>query len=237
MVILGLKKTANKIQSAFYWPGNQVDVTFHCKSCDVCQKIVDKGSVPKMPLIDKPAIKPRVAIDRLRPISPPSEEGHRYIHALVEFATRNPLNNTDTETIVQALVNIFSRLGIPEEILSDLDKQFVSGCIKEVTRLLIIKQLSTTPYRQTNKRSSCLSYTTMNNKHIFNYLPYWQLFVRRGRRSNTDIDFRYKKLKILPFMVTNVGKDGTFRAYSCFSTVDSFRFEEIVSGNGAFQEI
>ena len=50
-------------------------------------------------------------------------------------------------------------------------------------------------------------------------------------------DFRYKKLKILPFMVTNVGKDGTFRAYSCFSTMDSFKFEEIVGGNGAFQEI
>jgi len=29
----------------------------------------------------------------------------------------------------------------------------------------------------------------------------------------------------------------TFPAYSCFSTIDSFRFEEIVSGNGAFQEI
>jgi len=38
-------------------------------------------------------------------------------------------------------------------------------------------------------------------------------------------------------MVTNVGKDGTFPAYSCFLTIDSFRFEEIVSGNGAFQEM
>ena len=50
-------------------------------------------------------------------------------------------------------------------------------------------------------------------------------------------DFRYKKLKILPFMVTNVRKDGTFPAYSCFSTTDSFRFEEIVSGNGTFQDL
>jgi len=41
---------------------------------------------------------------------------------------------------------------------------------------------------------------------------------------------------MLPFMVTNVGKDGTFLAYR-FSTIDSFRFEEIVSGNGAFEEI
>ena len=44
-------------------------------------------------------------------------------------------------------------------------------------------------------------------------------------------------LKILPFMVTNVGKDGTFPAYSCFTTMDSFTFEEIVSGNGAFQDL
>ena len=43
--------------------------------------------------------------------------------------------------------------------------------------------------------------------------------------------------KLLPFMVKNVGKDGTFPAYSCFSTIDSFMFEEIASGNGAFQEI
>ena len=50
-------------------------------------------------------------------------------------------------------------------------------------------------------------------------------------------DFLYKKLKILPFMVKNVGKDGTSPAYSCFSTMDSFRFEEIVSENGVFQEI
>ena len=51
------------------------------------------------------------------------------------------------------------------------------------------------------------------------------------------VSYGYKKLKPLPFMVTNVGKDGTFPAYSCFSTIDSFRFEEIVSRNGAFQEI
>ena len=43
-------------------------------------------------------------------------------------------------------MDIFSRLGVPEEILSDLGTQFVSECMKEVTRLLSIKQLTTTPY-------------------------------------------------------------------------------------------
>ena len=32
------------------------------------------------------------------------------------------------ETVAEALVDIFSRLGVPEEILSDLETQFVSDC-------------------------------------------------------------------------------------------------------------
>ena len=58
----------------------------------------------------------------------PSEGGHRYILTLVDFATRYPkavpLKNIDTETVAEALVDIFSRLGVPEEILSDLGTQF-----------------------------------------------------------------------------------------------------------------
>ena len=75
-------------ECAFYWTGIQGDVTRFCKSCDVCQKTVSKGSVPKvllekMPLIDKPF--KRVAIDLVGAISPPSQEGHRYILTLVDF--------------------------------------------------------------------------------------------------------------------------------------------------------
>ena len=85
-----------------------------------------KVPLEKMPLIDKPF--KRVAIDLVGPISPPSEEGHRYILTPVDFSTRYPkavpLKNIDTETVVEALVDIFSRLGVPEEILSDLGKQF-----------------------------------------------------------------------------------------------------------------
>ena len=106
---LGIKKTTDKIVSAFYWPGIQGDVTRFCKSCDVCQKTVNEGSVlkatlQKMPLIDK-AFK-RVAIDLVGPISPPCEEGHRYTLTLVHFATRYPeaipLKTIDTETVAEA---------------------------------------------------------------------------------------------------------------------------------------
>ena len=35
---MGIKKTVDKIQSLFNWPGIQGDVTHYHKSCDVCQK-------------------------------------------------------------------------------------------------------------------------------------------------------------------------------------------------------
>ena len=150
---MGVKKTTEKILSAFYWPGIQGDVSRHCRSCDVCPKTVNKGSVPKvplqkMPLIDKPF--KRVAINLVGPFPPPSEQGNHYILTLVDFATRFPedvpLENIDTETVAEALVNRFCRLGVPEEILSNLGVQFVSDCMKEKTRMLTIKQLNTTSY-------------------------------------------------------------------------------------------
>ena len=101
-----------------------------------------------MPLIDTPF--KRVAIDLIGMINPPSEAGHRYILTLVDYGSRYPeavpLKKIDSETVAKALVDIFSRVGIPEEILSDQGTQFVSDCMKEVSRLLSIKQLTTTPY-------------------------------------------------------------------------------------------
>ena len=66
----------------------------------------NKGSVPKVPLEKMPLIDTpfkRMAIDLVGPIGPPSEDGHRYILTLVEFATHYPeavpLMNIETETM------------------------------------------------------------------------------------------------------------------------------------------
>ena len=149
---LGTGKTLSRIQAVFYWPDVGGDVARFCRSCDICQRTISKGGIPKvplqkMPLIDQPF--KRVAVDLVGPISPPSENGHQYILTLVDYATRYPeaiaLKRIDTPTVAEALVDMFSRLGIPEEILSDLGTQFVSECMEEVNRLLSIRHLTTTP--------------------------------------------------------------------------------------------
>ena len=101
-----------------------------------------------MPLIDTPF--KRLAVNLVGPITPASERGHKYIISLVDYATRYPeavsLKNIDTETVAKALLDIYSRLGIPEEVLSNQGTQFVSSCMQEVSRLLSINRLTTTPY-------------------------------------------------------------------------------------------
>ena len=150
---LGIKKTKDPIQTNFYWPDMQEDDISFCRSCDVSQKATAKGSVPRMPLGHMPLIDmplKRVAVDLVGPISPTSEKGHQYILTLVDYATRYPeavpLKNIETETVAEALLDMYSRLRIPEEVLSDLGTQFVSKCMEKVSRLLSIKRLTTTPY-------------------------------------------------------------------------------------------
>ena len=43
-------------------------------------------------------------------------------------------------------MSIFSRVGIPHEVLTDMGTQYTSAVMKEVSRLLSFKQLVTTPY-------------------------------------------------------------------------------------------
>ncbi|XP_068205216.1 uncharacterized protein [Palaemon carinicauda] len=92
----------------------------------------------------------RVSVDIIGKIHPPSEKGHQFILTMMDHASRYPdavpLKNIDSESVAEALVDMFSRVGVPEEILSDLGTQFTSDCMKEVARLLSMRQLTTTPY-------------------------------------------------------------------------------------------
>ena len=133
---LEVKSTEDRTQTNFFWPGLHEDVTSFCRSCDVCQKTVARGSVPRAPLGDMPLIDQpfkRVAIDLVGPIAPTSNKGHRCILTLVDYAKSYPeavpLKNIETETVAEALLDLYSQVGVPEEVLSDLETQFTSYCI------------------------------------------------------------------------------------------------------------
>ena len=101
----------------------------------------------KLPLID--TLFKRVAVDIVGPIEPRSERKSRYI-LMIDYATRYPeavaLPGIETERVAEALVEMFSRVGIPDEMLTDCGSQFTAEVMKEVSRLLSLQQITTTPY-------------------------------------------------------------------------------------------
>ena len=105
---------------------------------------------PKLPLDPCPSLTSlfkRVGIDIIGPIYPRTSEGHRYLLTLVDYATRYPevvpLKNIDVGSVAEGFISIFSRLGIPEDILTDYGTQLISECMKEVLELLQIDHLIT----------------------------------------------------------------------------------------------
>ena len=148
----GIRRTQDRVRMGFWWPGMQGDIIRFVRSCDICQRSISKGEqrVPlqKVPIVGTPF--QRVAIDLIGPIRPASDRKNRFILTLVDYATRYPeaapLMNAETETVAEALVTMFSRVGVPNEVLSDQGPQLMSRVMKEVSRLLSFRQLVTTPY-------------------------------------------------------------------------------------------
>ena len=123
---------------------NQLFVIY-CRRCPVCQKTV-KGSQIRVPLVPLPVIKEpfeRVAMDIVGPL-PRSRKGNQYIFAVCDYATRYPkaipLCSIDAGAVVE---HLFSRVGIPKEILSDQGTNFMSQLLKELYSLLNISQIRT----------------------------------------------------------------------------------------------
>ena len=147
------RKTLMRVSDQFFWPYMTGDVKRFCRSCDKCQRMSPKGRVKPVPLKQIPiSTEPfsRVAFDIVGPLSPPTSEGHRFILTLIDYATgfpeAIPLKEIDSISVAEALLVIFSRVGIPREILSDRGAQFKSALMKELHKLLGVKPSFTTPY-------------------------------------------------------------------------------------------
>ncbi|KAJ1180899.1 hypothetical protein NDU88_006110 [Pleurodeles waltl] len=93
-------------------------------------------------------------MDIIGPLNP-SSKGQQYVLVLVDYATRYPeaipLPSMHTKVIAQAMIEFFSRVGFPKEILTDQGTPFMSRLMSEVSKTLGIKQIRTSVYhRQTD---------------------------------------------------------------------------------------
>ncbi len=149
---LAQHKTYTRISSRFYWPTMYTDVQTYCTTCSTCQKTSTVRQRSRAPLHPLPIISTpfrRIAMDIVGPLEK-SSAGHRYILVICDYATRYPeafpLRTITTPKVIHALIQLFSRVGIPEEILTDQGTNFTSRLMKQLHQQLGITAVRTSPY-------------------------------------------------------------------------------------------
>ncbi|KAM9757960.1 uncharacterized protein ACNS7B_005079 [Menidia menidia] len=148
---LGTHKTLARIKRHFFWPGLRTDVAQFCRTCPQCQltsnKFPSRAPLQPLPLIDTPF--ERLGMDIVGPLER-SKAGYRYMLVITDYATKYPevfpLKTIKARAVAFSLVQHFSRVGIPCEIVTDQGTNLMSTLLKQVYQLLGIKGVRTTPY-------------------------------------------------------------------------------------------
>ena len=147
---IGVEPTLQRIRKGFWWPAVTKDVKTYLQSCPECQKVARRPM--KVPLVMMPIIgKPfeRMAMDIVGPLLK-TTSGHQYILVISDYATRfpeaYPLRRCTAVSVADKLTDLFSRVGVPNEILTDQGTNFTSEVLKELYRILGIKAITTSPY-------------------------------------------------------------------------------------------
>ena len=149
---LAHQKTYQRISSRFFWPSMYTDVMTFCKTCPTCQYTSTVRKSDRAPLYPLPVISTpfkRIGMDIVGPLEK-SQSGYQYILVICDYATRYPeafpLRSITTPKVISALVQLFSRVGFPEEILTDQGTNFTSRLMKQLHHQLGITAIRTTPY-------------------------------------------------------------------------------------------
>ena len=129
----GITRMKQRLRDTAWWPGADREVESFVKSCTACIESNKSGSnLPTPPLqpVEYPA-RPwqKIALDIVGELTGVSEH-HRYLLVLVDLHTKWPevrATSTITTTAVREfLTDCFTRWRLPEELITDNGRQFIS---------------------------------------------------------------------------------------------------------------
>ena len=145
----GVKSTTARVRKHFTWPGFSVDIKSLCTSCPQCQKAAwndhIRAPLEPLPIITVPFS--RLAFDV---VGPRTRSGFKYVLTYMCNASKYPeaipLKRVDAQSVAEGMVEVYSRTGLPTEILTDQGTVFMSALHKQLCDILEIKHIITSPY-------------------------------------------------------------------------------------------
>jgi len=187
-------------------------------------------------------------MDFIRPL-PCTQRGNRFILTICDYATRYPeaipLPSVEAPRVARELVNRFSHVGVPDEILTDQVTNFMSNLLEEIYQLLHINKIRTTPYYpQTDGlverfngtlKSMLKKFVSGSQKDWDEYLPYLLFANREVPQETTSFspfDLLYGRHVRGPLDVLKEGWSGDKEAAIPVNTYVHGRDETTVSRHG-----
>lgn len=149
---LGTRKTIEALRRRFWWRSLGVDTAKFIRQCVSC--IERKGRVDPRPAarVTQPPLQvmQRIYIDIVGPLSV-TPSGHRWVVTFMEGVSRwleaVPLVEASAMAVAKALTEqVICRWGVFSELVSDNGKAFLAQLIKEVCKLLGVRQIFISPY-------------------------------------------------------------------------------------------
>lgn len=114
---IGITKTLKKSKQIFYWPGMSSDLKSFIEGCEICKKF--SCNKTKEPLLQHTI--PEFPFQKVG-IDIAEVEGSNYL-VVMDYFSRwievLSMKNKTSETVIALLKIVFSRFGIPEEIVAD----------------------------------------------------------------------------------------------------------------------
>jgi transposase InsO family protein len=149
---MGQEKTYQRVSRHFFWPHIHREVKDFCATCPQCQLVARKLVMDRAPLNPVPVVSEpfrKIAIDLIGEL-PKTKTGYKYILTIIDYATRYPeaipLKTTHSRVIAEALVSLFSRVGLPDEIVSDQGANLIGTLMTQLYELLGITNIKTSVY-------------------------------------------------------------------------------------------
>ncbi|XP_034276698.1 uncharacterized protein LOC117667457 [Pantherophis guttatus] len=144
--------TYARIARVFWWPGMYADTRQFCACCKECQKSDLLKDPKKSPLFPLPMVGipfRTIAMDIIGLLTK-SQRGYRFILVVCDYATSYPeafaLRTNTSQEIASTLVDLFSRIGIPGEIVTDYEKNITSQTMNLLYKKLGMKRIKISPY-------------------------------------------------------------------------------------------
>lgn len=217
---MGVKKTIKRVLQKYYWPGLAKCVENYVKNCKICRESKFSNK-PKQGMMGKPkkASKPFqiLSVDLVGPLTRSTSQNSCILTVtdwFTKFPFIFPLRSGKASKIASILEeNVFMTFGIPEIIIMDNGKQFLSKILRSVLKKYNITPWFTSLYHpqanfteRTNQTlGNCLrAYARANQRHwdkklseitlalrtavhsVTGYSPFFLVFNRECATSASD---------------------------------------------------